>query len=337
MASKRNNPCMEALRSKYKVSENWFREAPRKYASHTWKAVERMKQLVSKGACFLVGDGSLIDVWKDLQVPWLPNFLPKSKAPLTYTEPLKVTCLIDPTLKCWIDTKLYELFDEETIEAIKKISIPPTPISDKLVWILNSKGTFSVKSTYTTSQHIIEEDDGGLWKKLWKLKIHERFKGLLWQIASGILPTRFNLSTKLGWGDTNCPLCDSDEESIEHLFFHCTVARAIWFGTSWVVHSNQLAINSPIEIIKLISDLPIYANSILPHSDILIHTIIQFVTTLDCIWTRRNHVVHKDSNFNMLVVIKNLEARIMEHINTLAYNEDLTEPKEMYLAVWKPP
>jgi hypothetical protein len=39
----------------------------------------------------------------------------------------------------------------------------------------------------------------------------------------------------------------------------------------------------------------------------------------------------------MLVVIKNLEARIMEHINTLAYNEDLTEPKEMYLAVWKPP
>jgi hypothetical protein len=48
-------------------------------------------------------------------------------------------------------------------------------------------------------------------------------------------------------------------------------------------------------------------------------------------------VVHKDSNFNMLVVIKNLEARIMEHINTLAYNEDLTEPKEMYLAVWKPP
>ena len=237
MASKRNSPCMEALRSKYKVSENWFREAPRKFASHTWKAVERMKQLVSKEACFLVGDGTLIDAWKDPWVPWPSNFLPKPKAPLTDTEPMKVSCLIDPSLKCWIDTKLYELFDEETIGAIKKISIPTTLISDKLVWILNSKGTFSVKSAYTTSQLINEEDDGGLWKKLWKLKFHERFKVLLWRIASGILPTRLNIATKLGWGDTCCPLCDSDEESIEHLFFQCSVARAIWFGTSWAVHS----------------------------------------------------------------------------------------------------
>uniref|UniRef100_A0A2N9IQI4 Protein farnesyltransferase/geranylgeranyltransferase type-1 subunit alpha n=1 Tax=Fagus sylvatica TaxID=28930 RepID=A0A2N9IQI4_FAGSY len=76
---------------------------------------------------------------------------------------------------------------------------------------------------------------------------------------------------------------------------------------------------------------------VLPHRDILLHTIIQFVTTLDCIWTLRNQVVHKDRNFNMLVVIKNLEARIMEHINTLALNEELSKSNEKHLAVWKPP
>jgi hypothetical protein len=52
---------MVALRSKYKVEDNWLREEPKKFASQTWKAVERMKGLVTKGACFLIGNGGGID------------------------------------------------------------------------------------------------------------------------------------------------------------------------------------------------------------------------------------------------------------------------------------
>ena len=57
------------------------REAP-KNASQTWKAIERLKKTVECGACFLVGDGAVIDIWKDPWVPWLPNFKPSPKSNL---------------------------------------------------------------------------------------------------------------------------------------------------------------------------------------------------------------------------------------------------------------
>ena len=57
VASKRSSPCVEALRSKYKVTDKWLWDDPRKCTSQTWKAVEKMKKLVKKGACFFIGDG----------------------------------------------------------------------------------------------------------------------------------------------------------------------------------------------------------------------------------------------------------------------------------------
>ena len=59
------------------------------------------------------------------------------------------------------------------------------------------------------------------WKALWKLKIHERYKILIWRITNRILPTRFIVAQKVGLGDTNCPFCRGYEESIDHLFFKC--------------------------------------------------------------------------------------------------------------------
>lgn len=48
---------MQVLPSKYKVDGDWLRRERLKYASHSWKAIEKMRNIVSKGACFLVGDG----------------------------------------------------------------------------------------------------------------------------------------------------------------------------------------------------------------------------------------------------------------------------------------
>ncbi len=58
--SNRESICMQALRSKYKVRPDWLSREPFKNASQTWKAIERLKVLVAKGACFLVGDGAVL-------------------------------------------------------------------------------------------------------------------------------------------------------------------------------------------------------------------------------------------------------------------------------------
>ena len=63
--SNRDSLRIRALISKYKVRSDWMdREAP-KHASQTWKAIERQKKIIEKGACFIVGDGAAIDIWKD--------------------------------------------------------------------------------------------------------------------------------------------------------------------------------------------------------------------------------------------------------------------------------
>ena len=69
VVSGKQSLCMEVLRAKYKVSNNWITKEPIKSASPTWRAIEAAKKLIEKGACFLLGDGKSIDIWID---PWVP-------------------------------------------------------------------------------------------------------------------------------------------------------------------------------------------------------------------------------------------------------------------------
>ena len=68
---------------------------PCKNPSQTWKAIERLKKLITKGVCFLVRDTALIDIWKDPWILWLPNFTPTPMNTSTNQRPLVVACLIN--------------------------------------------------------------------------------------------------------------------------------------------------------------------------------------------------------------------------------------------------
>ena len=48
--------CVRALRSKYKVDEDWLGSEPSKNASHLWCAIEKLRPIIKMGACFSVGD-----------------------------------------------------------------------------------------------------------------------------------------------------------------------------------------------------------------------------------------------------------------------------------------
>ena len=66
--------CLDALRSKYKVKEDWLGQDPRKNASPMWKAIEKLKCVILKGACFVVSSGEAIDFWKDPWIQWIADF-----------------------------------------------------------------------------------------------------------------------------------------------------------------------------------------------------------------------------------------------------------------------
>ena len=127
--------------------------------------------------------------------------------------------------------KVRELLDDDSVKAIKRIKIPANLHPDRLVWTLDPKGMFSVHSVY--KMHVGNHSPTSSeiqWNKVWKLKLHDRLKMLLWHIGNDAFPTNLNFVCKVGFGDPVCPLCNVEEESLVHLFFLCPVAQAIWFG-----------------------------------------------------------------------------------------------------------
>lgn len=56
----------EDLQSKYKVKDDWLRPDALKEASPIWKAIERTKGIITKGACYMICDSKSVDIWPDL-------------------------------------------------------------------------------------------------------------------------------------------------------------------------------------------------------------------------------------------------------------------------------
>lgn len=114
---------------------------------------------------------------------------------------------------------------------------------DRLCWNLTKQGTFNVKSFYNA---LCVQQTNVPFKKVWKFKIPLKIKIFIWLILKGRTLTKDNLF-KRGWrkGDTNCQFCDQ-QETIQHLFFDCPMARLIWniiscaFDLKPVTDSNHL-------------------------------------------------------------------------------------------------
>lgn len=95
---------------------------------------------------------------------------------------------------------------------------------DKPMWMLTTDRKFTVKSLY---RYLIKSDVGFPRKFLRKTKVPAKIRFFLWLLARKSILTRDNL-IKIGWkGDKNCVFYGKDE-TIDHLFFSCSVAKTIW-------------------------------------------------------------------------------------------------------------
>ena len=161
VVTKEDSLCIKILRSKYKVKEDWLRTEALKKASPIWKAIKKTKGVITKGACYMIGDGKSIDVWLDPWVPWVQGYIPSPRNASTPLTPLTVAQLIHPKFHCWKALLIHELFTLLDAQAILSIPIPIRPRTDKLVWMPDLKGCFSVKSAY--KQIITQDTTPILW------------------------------------------------------------------------------------------------------------------------------------------------------------------------------
>jgi hypothetical protein len=113
---------------------------------------------------------------------------------------------------------------------------------DRIVWCLNKKG-FSVNSFYKKK---VNDQVAVTYKFLWKSKLPQKIKIFIWLVVRNKILTKDNLKKRNWNGSQACCFCGYDE-STDHLFFHCPIARYVW-------RVIQVALNLAV-IPKSISDL----------------------------------------------------------------------------------
>ncbi|WVZ98282.1 hypothetical protein U9M48_043744, partial [Paspalum notatum var. saurae] len=93
---------------------------------------------------------------------------------------------------------------------------------DAFYWNLTPK--FSVKSHYAA---LMLSNSPNVNSDLWKLKAPMKIKILLWYLQKGVIFTKDNLAKRNWHGSLTCVSCHK-EETINHLFFECRLARLDW-------------------------------------------------------------------------------------------------------------
>ncbi|CAJ2658831.1 uncharacterized protein LOC123896880 [Trifolium pratense] len=126
----------------------------------------------------------------------------------------------------------WSLFDSWIpADCCKKIAaiLPPNDDygGDERVSIGGSTQQFSVANIYNNLCGFNEKDVNTIWMKIWRLKVPERVRTLIWLIFHKRLLTN-SLKSKMGLHHAMCVFCGDVEETILHVMRDCPKAMAIW-------------------------------------------------------------------------------------------------------------
>lgn len=132
---------------------------------------------------------------------------------------------------------LQELFFPDDIRRITAHK-PVVSQDDFWCWDHNKSGDYSVRSGYwlaskTSNPEILREATNlpslnGLKAHIWSIHTVPKIKMFLWRASCDALPVA-NLILARGMDtDTRCQICGLEGESINHVFFTCSIARQVW-------------------------------------------------------------------------------------------------------------
>jgi hypothetical protein len=309
--SSRDCFCIKVLRAKYKVGPKWLDSSLASNASFSWRGLESSKALLCNGACKLVGSSENTLVWEDPWVPDLPAFRPHPKNELVPKLSWSVAHFMKPDKSDWNIDLLKQVFYDLSVHAILNIPKWSSVEKDKWIWTKTPNGILTTKSAFkeilTETNSIVANP---LLSKIWKLQLHDCLKMHLWRLAASLLPTKdiiFRFASAL---DSGCVLCENHVESVVHLFWECSLVRAIWFGSKWRIHIDQLLISSLCQLVQLIVDPPNELN--IDNSDKIAFTLYGSLI-LDQIWKVRNLKVHEGTEVEIVKLMRNLASLDREH------------------------
>ncbi|KAL5578952.1 hypothetical protein UlMin_011394 [Ulmus minor] len=158
--------------------------------------------------------------------------------------------------------------------------------TDRWVWTFTKNGNFSAKSAYLADQQQrflnLSTLPRDVWLRIWNSRILPRHKLLWWQLLNDCFPTRLRLNRLFSISDLSCVICNSADENIIHLLFHCDFSRRLWLASPWTIHPNPRSFSSAADCVRFIWRCDEIAGN--HNEDIWLFASI----LLDSIWRIRN-------------------------------------------------
>ena len=223
---------------------------------------------------------------------YLPH-TPPPPPPNNSPEFPMVSALIDPITKWWNVDLVRATFLPFKAETILRIPLSHSMHEEKIIWLGNSRGEFTVKNAYHIAHNLIEANKDGecssgnpyksLWKRLWHLNLPAKVKIFAWRVCANGLPTMENIYSRGICNNRGCPIYEKASESINHALLSCEFSTLIW--NQWPENplSNQ-------EIRWPYLDLAMFILS--HHSQ---QNLEFFFGIAWAIWYNRNNVVHEEA------------------------------------------
>jgi hypothetical protein len=239
---------LKSLGLALKVRWPWLKkvEPNKPWASLPLQISKEMKCLLSMAVTTEVGDGANTLFWEDR---WLASKNIQDIAPLVYALVSNRTAARRSVLQALISEKWIEdiqgsISPEALLEylvlwdVISEVELQ-VGVQDKHIWKLSTSGQYTTRSAYDALfQGAISF---GPYERIWKAWAPPKCRFFMWLVAHNRCWTADRLARRGLQHPDKCPLCDQEEENIQHLLAGCVVARQFWYSLLHRVGLSQLA------------------------------------------------------------------------------------------------
>ncbi|XP_058734014.1 uncharacterized protein LOC131605705 [Vicia villosa] len=190
-------------------------------------------------------------------------------------------------------------------EMLLSVSLDPAA-EDSFVWQQKLDGDFMVVSV----TDLISEQKESAWhpaiirrlKITWKMNIPLKIRVFAWVMFISKLPSK-DLLARRGMSNNsfnlNCVLCESHEESLNHLFFLCQTSKAVWEKIYMWLGDN---INFSLEEFMCFDVIQEKVRNISTRDIVN----IIWLATLWSLWLMRNVIVFDNASYSFEAVYTNV-------------------------------
>ncbi|KAM2552223.1 hypothetical protein TB2_016639 [Malus domestica] len=210
-------------------------------ASWAWTSLLVAREVIRNRSHWQIMGERDVRVWVDRWLPSLPFGHPEALGDVAVSPNLRVTSLIFHESLDWDIDFLLPFISEEAQLAIKSMPLGGFRCKDRLVWDASKNSQYSVKSGYRWLQlrslasrdHRLPRTRAipkKLWNLVWSLPVPAKICLFFWLSLHRGIATQEILFWRRVSLSPICPICNCQDETIEHIFLQCLWVTAIWFG-----------------------------------------------------------------------------------------------------------